>query len=254
MPDVELFDDAVNLAEECLHLRFHLFQIKALDGLFEFFDGLVKLVFDGAQVDDFDPSEPHQGFELAAHLRALGHRVTELPRMAGPGPFITEAMLAGYDMVIRAVGLGSYAPSEIDAYQAFVERGGALLLLADHGASDDLALAFRIRFEGINRGIRRLNRFAPHRITQGVGSLPYQAGGCLTGYPRDASILGWLSRLSYLDRNENGRWDRGEPCGPPVLGALTRGFGRVVFCGDANLWLDVPQPLIRNTMAWLGGA
>ena len=206
------------------------------------------------QTPPFDPGAPHQGRQLADHLRSLGHRVTELPRSSGPGPHLDEAMLAGYDLVIRAVGLGGYAASEIDAYRAFVDRGGALLLLADHGAPDDLALGFGLRFEGVNRGIRRLNRFTPHRITQGVGSLRYQAGGGLTRSPRGALILGRLSRLSYLDRNENGHRDPGEPCGPAVLGALTRGFGRVVFCGDANLWLAVPQPLVRNTLAWFGGA
>jgi hypothetical protein len=206
------------------------------------------------QTDPFDPAAPHQGRQLAEHLRSLGHRVTELPRMAGPGPFVDEEMLAGHDLVIRAVGLGGYEESEIEVYRAFVERGGALLLLADHGAPDDLALAFGLRFEGINRGIRRLSRFTPHPITQGVGSLPYQAGGGLTHFPATASILGRLSWLSYLDRNENGLRDPGDPCSPRVLGALTQGFGRVVFCGDANLWLAVPQPLVRNTLAWLGGA
>lgn len=206
------------------------------------------------QTGPFDPTADHQGRQLAEHLRSLGHHVTELPRGSGPGPFVDEEMLGGYDMVIRAVGLGAYEASEIDAYRGFVERGGALLLLADHGAPDDLALGFRLRFEGINRGVRRLNRFTPHRITQGVGPLPYQAGGGLTRYPRAARILGRLSRLSYLDRNEDGRRQRGDPCSPPVLGALTRGFGRVVFCGDANLWLAVPQPLVRNTLTWLGGA
>lgn len=206
------------------------------------------------QAGPFDPAAAHQGRALAEHLRSLGHRVTELARTSGGRPVISEDLLSGYDLVIRAVGLGRYHLSEIDAYRTFVDRGGALLLLADHGAPDDLARSFRLRFEGVNRGIGGLSRLTAHRITQGVGPLPYQAGGGLTDFPGDAVILGRLSLLSYLDRNGNGRWNWGEPWSPAVLGALSRGFGRIVFCGDANLWLDVPQPLVRNTLAWLGGA
>jgi hypothetical protein len=206
------------------------------------------------QTASFDETAEHQGQVLAEHLRALGHRVTELPRVEGTEPSIGADVLADYDIVFRCVGLGEYAASEIAAYRDFVDRGGSLLLLADHGGPDELALAFGLRFEGINRWVRRMSRFTPHRITRGVGSLPYQAGSGLTAFPSDARILGRLSFFSFLDRNENGRRDWGDPCSPRVLGELRRGFGRVLFCGDANLWLSVPEPLVSNALAWLGGA
>ena len=28
------------------------------------------------------------------------------------------------------------------------------------------------------------------------------------------------------------------------------GHGRIVFCGDSNLWEAVPQPLVKNTISW----
>lgn len=28
------------------------------------------------------------------------------------------------------------------------------------------------------------------------------------------------------------------------------GKGKIVFCGDANLWMQVPQPLVKNTLHW----
>lgn len=28
------------------------------------------------------------------------------------------------------------------------------------------------------------------------------------------------------------------------------GKGKIVFCGDVNLWMQVPQPLVKNTLHW----
>ncbi len=202
------------------------------------------------QGSGFDATQPHQGLQLAEHLRGLGHPVIELERSPSAG-VITDELLAGYDLVVRAAGYGSYEESEIAAYQGFVERGGGLLLLADHGAADQLALAFGIRMEGVNRCRRLLNRFSAHPITQGVGPMPYRAGGGVTRHPEHATIIGRLSRWAFLDVNGNRRPNRGEPWGPAVLGAMAHGCGRIVFCADTNLWQVVPQPLVRNALTWL---
>ena len=42
-----------------------------------------------------------------------------------------------------------------------------------------------------------------------------------------------------------------EPVAPAALGILPFGQGRIVFCGDSNLWQAVPQPLIKNTLSYL---
>jgi hypothetical protein len=202
------------------------------------------------QIGPFDSSQPHQGFALAEHLRSLGHLVTELGRTPGPDP-ITDELLARYDMIVRAGGLGDYDDSEIEAYQGFVKRGGGLLLLADHGPADHLTLSFGLQMEGVNRCGRQLTRFVDHTVTEGVAPLHYQAGAGVTAHPAEATIVGRLSRWAYLDVNENRRPDRGEPWGPAVLGVMPYGCGRIVFCGDANLWQSVPQPLVRNTLEWL---
>jgi hypothetical protein len=35
-----------------------------------------------------------------------------------------------------------------------------------------------------------------------------------------------------------------------VLGVMPLGLGRIVFCGDVNMWEQVPQPLVKNTLQW----
>ncbi|HVG34671.1 MAG TPA: hypothetical protein VM911_16500 [Pyrinomonadaceae bacterium] len=199
------------------------------------------------QAGPFDPAAKHQGKALADHLRSLGHKVDELPRPTT----ITAKLLAGYDIVIRAAGVGNYSQAEITAYQDYVKQGGGLLLLAESGPPDKLALSFGLKFEGNTVGNNLLSNFTPHPVTQGVGQLTYKVGGGLTKAPAGAQVLGKLSGQSFLDLNNNGVKDAGEPAGPPVLGAMQHGQGRIVFCGDTNLWETVPQPLTKNVVKWL---
>jgi len=199
------------------------------------------------QAGPFDPSLAHQGKAFADYLRSLGRGVDELPRPH----VITPELLQDYALVIRTVGFGSYSTAEINAYTNYVQNGGRLLLLADHSANDALASSFGLQFEGITRGENKLNNYVAHPITQGVGELSYIAGSALTSYPGTAQIIGQLSNLSYLDLNNNSIQDPGELSGPDVLGLMDFGNGRIVFCGDTNMWQSVPQPLTDNVLQWL---
>lgn len=197
----------------------------------------------------FSGTDAHQGQALADAIRSLGNVVEELPR-----PFaITAELLQSYDIVIRASGFGTYSQTEVSAYKRYVERGGKLLLLADHmkyAPPDGVALAFGIDFEGITLGENVLSTLATHSITNGVGPLTYMVGSGIVSQPASAQIVGWLSRGSYLDLNKNGVRDSTEPSAPAVLGVMPYGAGRIVFCGDVNLWEQVPQPLVNNVLGW----
>ena len=197
---------------------------------------------------DFDISLPHQGKYLADYLRSRGYRVDELRR-----PYFVAPLLHTYDIVIRASGFGYYTPQEIAAYQQYVQAGGNLLLLGDHMKylpADSLALAFGLEFAGITLGDNLMSNFIAHPITEGVGTVGYGVGSGLVAYPASAQLLGFLSSGSYLDLNKNDAQDPGEPSAPPVLGVLPYGTGRIVFCGDVNMWEWIPQPLVDNVLAW----
>jgi hypothetical protein len=202
------------------------------------------------QAGPFVDAQPHQGHALASHLRGLGNSVTELPRPTT----ITPSLLAGYDIVIRVAGDGPYTPAELAAYHAWVSEAGRLLLLAEfHAATsavDALAVHFGLHFRGVTRGQNMLSTFAPHPVTAGVTPLPYGVGSGLTAHPPSATVIGWLSGATYLDLNDDGVRERKEPAAPAALGVMSLGKGKIVFCGDANLWLAVPQPLVNNTLHW----
>jgi hypothetical protein len=202
------------------------------------------------QAGPFNANAPHQGKALADHLRSLNHFVTEI----APPAAINSALLADRDIVIRAGGRAAYAAAEIAAYDAWVRDGGNLLLLLDHHPNDPLAAHFGLQFQGAVLGKRMLSSFVPHPLTSGVAPLFYEAGCGLTKHPADAIVVGRLSADSFLDLNNNGAKDAGEPVAPDGLGVMPVGLGRIVFCGDVNLWELVPQPLVKNTLSYLMAA
>jgi hypothetical protein len=202
------------------------------------------------QVAPFSAEAGHQGKALADHMRGLGYFVEELPR-----PFVmTTELLGEYDIVVRANHFGAYNDGEVAAYVGYVQRGGSLLLLADHGTyapPDEIAPAFGIELAGTTRGDNILDTFEAHDVTSGVDPLPYLVGSGIVTLPAGAQILGRLSAQSYLDLNRNGMQDTGEPNAPGVLGVMPFGSGRIVFSGDVNMWETLPQPLVANVLAWL---
>ncbi len=197
----------------------------------------------------FNPAAAHQGKLLADSLRADGYIVDELPRPST----ITAQLLQPYDIVIRANAFGTYTSTEIAAYQTYVQSGGRLLLLADNATNapaDGVALNFGIQFGGVTRGTNQMTTYVAHPVTTGVATVPYQGTAVLNN--SGASLLiGRMPSTSYVDLNNNGVRDASEPAGPSVLGVMGVGKGRLAFSGDLGLWMLVPQPLLRNVVAWL---
>ncbi len=207
-----------------------------------------------AQEGGYDPALWHQGYDLAQALRSAGWQVRELPR-----PFtITPALLDSFQLVIRAGVFGSYAPDEVLAYREWVRRGGRLLLLADHmrwvsGPADAVGNAFGLPFQGITYG-NTLVPVSTDSIVAGVAPLYYGVGSALLEYPDSAVILGTLGPRDYVDLNNDQLQEPDEPSAPVVFGRMRYGSGRIVFCGDLNMWEWLPQPLLTNVLRYLTGA
>ena len=156
--------------------------------------------------------------------------------------------------MVRANHFGSYTDAEVLAYTEYARRGGSLLLLSDHSTyapPDRIGPAVGIEFAGTTRGDNILDTFEAHDVTSGVGPLRYLVGSGIVTLPAGATIVGRLSAQSYLDLNSDGVQDAGDPNAPGVLGVMDFGTGRIVFCGDVNIWEVVPQPLVANVLQWL---
>jgi len=185
------------------------------------------------QAGPFDQSQPHQGHALADTLRARGYVVDELP----PGYMITSDRLLSHQIVIRAGYFGSYASSELAAYQGFVACPRTLVLLGESVSSrtnehDDLADSLGIPLTGVVSG--SITSFAPHPITAGVTSIPFVTGSFLDG-PRSTGVL----VLGFLDAGQE-----------PVMGIQQGRPAKLFFIGDTNGIESVPQPFVDNLLAW----
>lgn len=198
------------------------------------------------QQGPFNPAAAHQGKALADHFRALRHRVKELT----PPTTITAALLADWDIVVRTAAHAPYTAAELAAYDAWVKDGGSLLLLSEFNPQDQLAAHFGITFKGTSGGKQMLSQYVAHPITGGLGPIQYGVGSGITGKPAGATVVGSLSADSFLDLDNNGVKGPGDPAAPAVLGVMPLGLGRIVFCGDVNMWEQVPQPLVKNTLHW----
>ncbi|HEY1112150.1 MAG TPA: hypothetical protein VGE66_01255 [Chitinophagaceae bacterium] len=184
----------------------------------------------------FDAGAPHQGKALADYLRSLGFVVDELPR----GAEITGELLGQYDKVIRANAFNQYTPSELTAYNAFLDRPSALLLLQDHHkntTNDNLSERLGLPFSGAQSGT--ITRFAPHDITRGVTSLYYVAGSVIPNPdPKKITVLGTLTASA-------------DSTASAAMGIVHHPSSRVFFLGDTNGLEQVPQPLTSNIVKWL---
>jgi hypothetical protein len=187
---------------------------------------------------------------LADYLRSSGYEVVELPVPTT----ITYNLLSEFDLIIRANEDGDVTIQEIDAYHDYVKNGGKLLLASEYmipNEIDELASSFGIIFRGISRGENKLTDFALHDITAGIDQINYSVGSGVIEYPDSASIIGNLSNETYLDYNNNEIRDNDEPVGMPALGEMEVGAGHIVFIGDTNTLLKMPQPFIDNLFEYL---
>jgi hypothetical protein len=116
------------------------------------------------------------------------------------------------------------------------------------GEIDSLARTFGLDFRGISRGENLVTRLTAHPITSGLSQVEYGVGSGLFEVPPSATILGYLSESTFIDLNDNGKQDPGEPSGAPVMGIMRCGKGQIFFIGDTNTIELVPQPLVDNLL------
>jgi hypothetical protein len=187
------------------------------------------------QASGFNTASDHQGKMLAELLRKKGFTVDELPR----GAKIKDGLLKDYSIIIRVTGFGRYEPSELDEYKNALDRGIALILLADHtkySPIDDLAVMLDVQFHGTVNGL--VNKFADHVITKGMTSFEYMVGSVITNAEQNKNIhpIGWLADGSI------------------VMGILDHPTSNIFLMGDVNSIEVTPERFENNLFVWLESA
>jgi hypothetical protein len=128
-----------------------------------------------------------------------------------------------------------------------------VLLISEYiryGDKAPVALSVGIDCEGVSTGENIIDTFVPHPITNGISSTTVYAGCGIVSYSADVTILGNLSRKTYIDLDNDGQQDSDELIGAPTLVVTSYGSGKIDFTTDSPMWLPVTQPLTDNTLKY----
>ncbi len=229
-----------------------------------------------------------QGFHRAfEYLKEQGVQVDEIADGRLDGERLKNANLLFLNLV--SAEKPPFLVSEIAAIKAFVEGGGALLVITDHSncyfhahrleplfteldmvSFTDTACDVAPHTIGEGNGWLAITRFKEHPVTQGLACLGMQTGGRVD--PRYAvahtSDESWADRWHtgpYGEENSPGFYGNfvytvGEERGPlGVVLAKDFGRGRIVNVADQNMLGDPflnyadNYKLWLNSIAWLLG-
>jgi hypothetical protein len=140
-----------------------------------------------------------------------------------------------------------YSDEELSKVKTFVEDGGKLILMDDFGYGNEVLsyLALDARFSNRplldplfnyrNPGMPRITDFASELNDRGVKAAVLNHPTALIGV-EDADVTAWSSAASFLDSDESGDWNQGEPKGPlPVAARLRAGTGIVDLVADPGI-------------------
>jgi hypothetical protein len=144
----------------------------------------------------------------------------------------------------------SYTEAEIERTEAFLDRGGTLLVADRDGTANELlaALGADARIDGAllrddrayyrDPALPRATNVEDHPLTEDVDALTLNYGTAVE--PGDATVLVSSSDFGYLDRNENEAIDDDETLDSyPVATTENVSEGRVVVVGDASAFINV---------------
>jgi len=197
-----------------------------------------------------NPESYHQGRGFANELSAHKYSVYESCReeVIDPKQFKELALL------VVADGYRAFSKSEADRVLEYLSDGGNVLLMLDHGAplnNRETWSALGLEFYKTNVNDVIIN-FETHKVAYGMpATLATRGVSAISSDGKGIDVIARLSSDTYLDLNFNGTLDANDRVNPIFMGAIEYGKGKLVFCGDVNLW-QRDMTLIRNTMSWFG--
>ena len=152
--------------------------------------------------------------------------------------------------VLIAVPYVPYTSAELAQMQQFVASGGKLILLDDFGYGNSFLqyIGTPVRFDNTplldplfnykNENFPRILDFNSNVAASGIKIIAFDHGSALSGVA-PSQALAWSSSMSFLDTNQNGNLDPGEPQGPFVVAAsLSLGAGTVDLVADSSLIMN----------------
>ncbi len=151
-----------------------------------------------------------------------------------------------------------YSTTELEKIREYVSRGGNIFLADDYGYGNRLLayLGMEARFSGQNlldplinyrnENFPRIVHLGSDPLTDGTESLVFNHATSLLHVDSDDAIA-LSSPFSFLDSNDNGNKDTGEPAGPlPVISRHQLGNSQVVLVTDPSIFINGMESLGDN--------
>ena len=143
-----------------------------------------------------------------------------------------------------------YSDQELAILKQFINDGGTLLLMDDFGYGNTVLtyLGVNARFSGKplldpffcyrNQSMPRITDFGEQLKERDISVITLNHATALNNVIADQAIA-WSSTSSFLDINDNGAWEEGEPQGPLAVAAeLTMGKGTLKLVSDSSIIIN----------------
>lgn len=197
------------------------------------------------QYPDYNPNLPHQGKSTVDSLKSYEFSVYEI----GRGEFVDMNDYHVSGLLIIPGSYRTFSDIEIQQILDFLNSGGNLLILVDHNPKNSLTHALNLDFQPINFGGATVE-YESHPISEGLEPNMFLVGvSAITNSEEGINVIARLEKSVFIDTNGNNSPDPGEISNPIFMGTKTFGKGRIVFCGDINLWQH-DFLLLKNTLKW----
>jgi hypothetical protein len=151
-----------------------------------------------------------------------------------------------------------FTSDELGQIESFVSGGGRLILADDYGHGNRILeyLELEVRFSGDrlldplsnykNSLLPRIIHLKADPLTINTESLVLNHATCLLNTV-DAGIIALSSSFSFLDENDNGKYEDDEAIGPlPVIYREIIGNGQIILISDPSLFINGMKPIDRN--------
>lgn len=148
--------------------------------------------------------------------------------------------------ILVAIPYLDYTGDDLAKLKEFLDNGGTILLMDDYGYGNSVLkyLGVSIRFSNNplldplfsykNQYLPRITDFTPGVKESGVNAIMFNHATTLTNVSITEAVA-WSSVTSYLDINDNGALDPGEPKGPFTVAArLKVGKGTLAIVSDPS--------------------
>lgn len=157
---------------------------------------------------------------------------------------------ASQESTLLVIPYMEFTTSDLKILENYVSSGGKLVVLDDYGFGNDVLehLKSETRFTGNqlldtlfnyeNENFPKIVNFVSESATTEIGNLVFNHATSLENVPQD-NIIAWSSYFSFLDENQNGGYDEGEPEGPfPVIANFQMGKGELVLVSDPSILIN----------------